>query len=167
MNKINKLLLSILISVSVCTLTYYEFFTPHSPTGAPLFIKSIDQFILYSAISSLMIFGMMTGFIPMRHTKKEAQSLKKADDKNSKGTHIKKYIWPAILAIIFTVLVKMGFITPREKFTAKLILMENTFSLISCLIISYIGFYILFNGPVYLRKKKENRIEGFRRKDKK
>ena len=78
----------------------------------------------------------------------------------------KYFIWPAILAIIFTVLIKLGALTPRAKFTGELLLADDTPSLITWVIVSYIGFYFMFNGPIYLRKKKEDRIEGFRRKDK-
>ena len=79
----------------------------------------------------------------------------------------KYFMWPAILAIIFTSLIKLGTLTPRAKFTGELLLADDTPSLITWVIVSYIGFYFMFNGPIYLRKKKEDRIEGFRRKDKK
>lgn len=78
----------------------------------------------------------------------------------------KKYIWPVILSIFFTTMIKLGLAMPRERFSGRPVLADDTFSFITWLVVAYLGFYIMLNGPIYLRKKKEDRIEGFRRKDK-
>ncbi|MEA9358041.1 hypothetical protein SHI21_17545 [Bacteriovorax sp. PP10] len=78
----------------------------------------------------------------------------------------KKIIAPTILAIIFTFFIYFGFITPRQKFTADLIRVNNIFEFITSLIVSFIAFYIFFNGPIYLKKKKEDKTEEFRKNKK-
>lgn len=78
----------------------------------------------------------------------------------------KKIITPTILAIVFTFFIYFGFITPRQKFTADLIRVNNTFEFVTSLIVSFIAFYIFFNGPIYLKKKKEEKIKDFRKHNK-
>ena len=74
----------------------------------------------------------------------------------------KNTICPVILSIIFTTMIKLGLATPRERFTGRPILADDTFSFITWLIVAYLGFYIMLNGPIYFKKKKEDSIEGFR-----
>ena len=45
---------------------------------------------------------------------------------------------------------------PRERFSGRPVLADDTFSFITWLVVAYLGFYIMLNGPIYLRKKKED-----------
>jgi hypothetical protein len=75
----------------------------------------------------------------------------------------KKYFLPTILAIMFTLGTKLGIITPKE-INGNLISFDDNLLIIVLFITSYIGFYVMVNGPINL--KKEDKTEEFRKNKK-